>query len=312
MGWTYPPSAVRHVGASAPAQTYEGLLWVDTSSVMAPVMRVWLAGAWRTLSGGAAPDVGLVAELDQTAPMPTQTLAGQIGVPAGLLVGTLDQTAPMPTQTLAGTVPGGPSAGPTILTWEHTATPGNVSGTVTVDRPAGVTDGDLLLAVIVERNRRCQAPSGFTLEVENRTQDGGATTSSGRVAVYSRVASSEPSSYTFNLTNTTATVCYILRITPGADVVAAASRDQVSNSNVLPSMVAPAGGMLLYLGARRNIATTLAWPSSTTVLHQFSESSHTGGVGYEEDLPAGATGERSLVFGDPFNSVTGVAGVIIA
>jgi hypothetical protein len=117
MGWTFPPSAVRmadlggwHTGTTAPAP-HEGMVWLDTSSQMAPVLKVWLAGAWRTLSGGAAPDVGLLADLAQAAPMPIQSLAGYVeGSAPGLVYAMLTQTAPAPTQTASGQI-GTPSGG---------------------------------------------------------------------------------------------------------------------------------------------------------------------------------------------------------
>jgi hypothetical protein len=78
MGWTFPPSAVRmadlggwHTGTTAPTP-HEGAVWLDTSSQMAPTLKVWLAGAWRTLSGGQVPSGDVLVEVAQTLPALTQ------------------------------------------------------------------------------------------------------------------------------------------------------------------------------------------------------------------------------------------------
>lgn len=69
------------------------------------------------------------------------------------------------------------------------------SGTsMTLSVPAGVSNGDLLLMLVsVEGDETITTPTGWTQESTNTT--GGTTSGDARVSVFSRTASSEPSSY---------------------------------------------------------------------------------------------------------------------
>jgi hypothetical protein len=107
MGWTFPPSAVRmadlggwHTGTTAPAP-HEGMVWLDTSSQMAPVMKVWLAGSWRTLSGGQVPSGDVLVEVAQTLPRLTQAASLTVeGIVPAEVLADIVQTLPKLTQSM--------------------------------------------------------------------------------------------------------------------------------------------------------------------------------------------------------------------
>lgn len=69
----------------------------------------------------------------------------------------------------------------------------NYSSSITVSKPASTTNGDVMIAVV--GGTRSSAPSGWTL-IDSANSG---TSSLGNVYCYYKVASGEPSSYTFNL-----------------------------------------------------------------------------------------------------------------
>lgn len=70
---------------------------------------------------------------------------------------------------------------------------------VTVDRPAGVVDGDVLVFEVTCRADRTfsSEPAGLTLVGGEQVTSGGSAGSNARGRTYTRVASAEPTSYTF-------------------------------------------------------------------------------------------------------------------
>lgn len=131
-----------HVQSTEPAGT-EQAIWIDNSTLSAPVMRIYLNGQWRDLAG-AASEADVYGPVSQTLPAFTQAATGTVVTPTR---GTVTQTLPALTQAATGTVTGPPqqitgTAVQTLPALSQSAT-GTV-GTPTTD-PALLTEaGDTL------------------------------------------------------------------------------------------------------------------------------------------------------------------------
>ena len=177
---------------------------------------------------------------------------------------------------------------------QASATP--TSGTtVVVSKPAGTIDGDVLVAMVSIRasSPSITPPSGWTLVGSV------AGTSSGTVTgVWTRVASSEPASYTWTSSNTiTDAVGLILRYTPAAPTTAPGSVDATAQGSLVSPAVAPsvsATGNNDRLICLFSTGSTVGSTPSGMTQRAAIDNGLSGAWAYDELLTAiGATGTRT-------------------
>lgn len=116
------------------------------------------------------------------------------------------------------------------------------SNPLTVSKPAGVVDGDFMLAYVFNSNQShtVTPPSGWTLEfVDVSTANG--------IRIYSRVASGEPSSYswTWSISGNSAVSLIAYRGVTAIDVIGALTRVASGSSAAAASITATANGVLV-------------------------------------------------------------------
>lgn len=167
--------------------------------------------------------------------------------------------------------------------------------TITVSKPTGTVDGDVLIAMISVRassSSTITAPSGWTLV------GSAGTASSTRTAVYYRVAgTSEPTSYqwTSDLAITDA-VGLILRYTPSAPTTPPGSVDATGMGSLVSPAVAPsvtATGNNDRLIALFSSGTPGSVPTGMTQRAAI-DGGNSGAWAYDQLLTAiGATGTRT-------------------
>jgi hypothetical protein len=201
-----------------------------------------------------------------------------------------------------------PSALPEVLAWSRANHSSTSDDPLSLPRPDGVEDGDLLVLVTVDRNSRIQPPAGFTLEAESRALDGAALTSTPRVAILSKVASSEPVDYSLPLLTTTAAFAYLLRFGPEHSTSVPRATD--GGVELGPKFLERAG-LHLAAAVRRNVETSLVWsPSSNVPFDTFAQSSHSGGLAtrglFENEIH---TVQASFLNSSP--TFSAIAGVVV-
>ncbi len=122
---------------------------------------------------------------------------------------------------------------------------GNTS--VIVNRPTGTVDGDVLIATAAYAGGTLTPPAGWTLAISQVAT--GAT-----LAIYRRVASSEPASYTWGLSTTDALAVAIstyYNVNTSTPVAAGGSQANASGTAMTAPTITPAApsGLLLFAGA---------------------------------------------------------------
>ena len=179
---------------------------------------------------------------------------------------------------------------------------GNVGdGNRTFNKPAGVEEGDLLLAFCITRNSVPGVPSGWAKVQDWSVLSGSISTpfSSGNevYVIWSKTAGdSEPSSYTVFIddqgTNGEVIVCAAFRNV--GSLVGLSANHSVGQS---PSQSALAGDMLLcaHAAALDNLVTVAGAPGDMTMAQQdhvaFSQTA--GAVAYQAIEADGATGIKT-------------------
>jgi hypothetical protein len=182
---------------------------------------------------------------------------------------------------------------------------------VAVNRPTGLTAGDLLVAsAAVNGNRKdsLAGPSGFTLL--ERSEEAGTVTQ----GVWWKVATaSEPASYAFNWTGNDRAVAWVIRITnqyPGNPITTFAT---AGGQSATPNC--PAAGstldqsLVIRFGAFDDGAITAGVPGltgHTPILMTTADSRVSGGCGWEVQRRAGDCGSANftLTASEPFRTVT--------
>lgn len=151
-------------------------------------------------------------------------------------------------------------------------TPGSVTtnsvtsaGSISVNRPAGVEEGDRLVVSIHTRGAFTDAqPAGFDLVDRSRT---GSTTTSAATSVYSKVATDdEPASYTFGLESSRPASIVCLAVSDVGDIGDTAGSFGTDGSGVAPSPGDGLAGALLYVcwGGRSMLWNDPAVPAGMT------------------------------------------------
>jgi hypothetical protein len=171
-------------------------------------------------------------------------------------------------------------------------TDSNFSGANAIDVPPGTQDGDLLLLVVSQDNAPASnpfsTPSGWSV-FQSYIQD----TTIGMI-VFSRTASSEPSSYDLSVSNLNLSNAVMLRIS-GTDGTPIDVKTTNSNSSANPAVASSVtttvdNTLVLRIATWDQSKTLTLAPSGVTEQQYVDVSGHDLWVGYEEQNSAGSTG----------------------
>ena len=175
---------------------------------------------------------------------------------------------------------------------------GSGSNSLTINKPSGVSNGDLLLAHITfEKGSDAGSdaqitPSGWTLvRRNNRGTDIGQ-------AIFRRVvadAVTEPASYTWNFNNSPKVVGGILRYS-GVDtsnpIIASSGNTGDSSTLTAPSVASEANSMLLALFGLKKKDTSMSTPTGMTERYLFQNPNDVRIKAADQLGPADPTGNR--------------------
>ncbi len=177
-------------------------------------------------------------------------------------------------------------------------------GSIVVSKPSGTTEGDLMIMFgsVSGPNRTWTGDTGWTEVIDQNERP------SLRVA-YKLASSSEPSTYTFSLNQTTSSGASASILTyRNASYDTIGSITTGTNPLVLPSVTAASNfSFLIAFGARGSASITLGTPTGMTA--RVTENDATG-PSYkicDESINAGASGTRSMSTG----STTEVGGLML-
>jgi|GEM_PF-1299101 len=180
------------------------------------------------------------------------------------------------------------STGPLLPSVRGSATVAEIaSGTsVTVNKPALVSAGDLILAFAYASSWDSGAnswgiPTGFSL----------AAGVSGRSCFVKVATGSEPSTYAFTKNGGGATVMGVIMV-----VIAGGSAgpNGQSGNATGPSITLASPGLLLAFGAAFSASVTIATPSGMTPVLIDNNATAPSLALFSQVVPAGATGTRAL------------------
>lgn len=186
-----------------------------------------------------------------------------------------------------------------------TANQADSTATVTITKPTGVVDGDLLVAVInlhvfSGAPTVSAAPSGWTLLSPSPLIT---ATNICRSYVYWKVAASEGTSWSWTLSGSGffAWVCVAVQ-DPGGATPIADGQGQVdadgNTSATAPSVTTTAtDNLLMYIHARKTTTADLTAPSGFTVRAGARNGSTDAYVAAATKAPAGAVGATGTVSG---------------
>lgn len=203
------------------------------------VMSTWLAG----LSAGAAVSLRVSGVPTTWQPDPPSSGGGGTGGGGGGS-GTATYAAPTVASSSSAAVD---------------------AGNLTVTKPSGTADGDLLVAITYADpdGSIVTPPSGWS-------SVGTYTAAAGRGAVYTRTAASEPSSWTFTGNSASANIAAVLRVTGTSAQVSVtptwAASSSSSTSHAAPTVTPPHDGNVLITAVAGifGVATSFTPPSGQT------------------------------------------------
>lgn len=183
--------------------------------------------------------------------------------------------------TLATKLRAGGAKYPTFVAWANAGSTATVAS-LTIDKPAGVQQGDLLVCVIRGNDSTWTGDTGWTEVIDDRAL---------RVA-WKIAGASEPASYTFNQTPNKN--CY-----GGIFAFRGAAYDAVGTTATIGgngSLSAPGvtlssfGGDLLFVEGDNQASRTFTTPAGHTALAQTFFGTSSIQAFYKLDDPPGATG----------------------
>lgn len=173
---------------------------------------------------------------------------------------------------------------------------------LTISKPAGVVDGDFLLAYVFNSNQThtVTPPSGWTLEFSDVSTANG-------IRIYSKTASSEPSTYSWTWSSNARSAVSLIayRGVTAVDVIGALTRVASGSSAAADSITATADGVLVaafaneYTGGAPAVTSD---PNGMTL--RGSHLATFAAIRTYDLLPAasGATGVKTITWDNPSNS----------
>lgn len=155
---------------------------------------------------------------------------------------------------------------------------------LTVNVPTGVQNGDLLIAVLFANDTVADfAQTGFTWALEHSARPS--------LGVAYRVASNEPSSYTFTTTGSRRLGGQIIAFRGGAwDTIGAIATGNTYTANSITA--AASDSVLIGAFAADVISRTWGAPSGMTVVSEWEGGNRPVFATYRQDIEAGTTGTR--------------------
>lgn len=178
---------------------------------------------------------------------------------------------------------------------QTTANTGNA--TISIERPSGVSTGDLLVFVLYvgANGTVTSAPSGWSAAINS-----GATI--GAMAVYTKVAtSSEPTSYSFTHSSSNSKTGSILAYRNANAINATGTPNYTSSSlTATATSISPtkAGTLIAAFGYENN-RTVATPPSGMTARATFSSNGPAFYVYDQGSVGSGSTGNKVAVFSGP-------------
>lgn len=170
---------------------------------------------------------------------------------------------------------------------------GNASntGTIVVNKPAGVQDGDLLVALAWSSSTTPVSASGWDVVATF-------TTSTPTLYVLKRRVDSDGASYTFSGSSSCAVTIIATRGGGGVVTVPASITGASSATSTAASINAPSAGILISsFGISNASATVSTPPGGMTLAHYESTAGAVSSSTYYLDpSPAGATGTKSVTW----------------
>lgn len=172
----------------------------------------------------------------------------------------------------------------------------NVSGstTIVVNKPAGVQDGDLMIAVMVTPSFPTTAgPAGWSKVLTQGTNPG--------MDAFTKTAASEPSDYTFTLSAAANPAIQILAFRNAAfDVVGSLDTITGTGDITIPAITSDGGLVIAAVGGwSASSGSTTSTPSGMTLIHTETKagSPYTKLATFLQKVSAGSTGTRISTIG---------------
>ena len=186
---------------------------------------------------------------------------------------------------------------------------------ITITKPTGTADGDLLVAILsfgADTGGDFSPPAGWTVDpnIDNTFWTSETSGTRNKMAVYTKVASSEGADYTFTYGVTSRGAGQILRFSGAGSITTEAPTGNTSASNTAPSITAPVdGSLILALFSSTNTSRSDSTaPASWTEISNTKPASDTscGWIWtYQRTYAAGATGDATQVYtASNFNQAT--------
>lgn len=258
--------------------------------------RDWGA-AIRHFYWGTPPSQSITPDALGPATLADPTVApGAVAITPAALGGA---TVPAPVVSVAG---GGAA---TVRSASSAASTASVTS-LDCDKPAGVVDGDVLYAIVhlTASSGSIDTPSGWTQI--GSTLTAGSSTSS-RAALFRRVAASEPSTYTFSVTNAGRISAAIVAVqdadttTPELDSDGAV--DTTSGTSIVAPSIDPASDALLlafFAGRISTNGTAVTYTPDGAMVEEADVSTAVAAtsnscvsIDSQEGVTAGSTGTRT-------------------
>lgn len=170
------------------------------------------------------------------------------------------------------------------------------SGTanLTVSKPSGVVSGDLLVAIMwtarTGASRSWTQPGGWT-----EAYDSGSSSNMNMAVAYKVAGGSEPSSYTFTLSNTDRNMQGIILRVPKAAWQAGgpAAAFVLSGGDVSAPSITAARGLLIAVFTGEQANTTYSTPSGMSPFTADSDGSGFSHAVFTQEVNNGTTGTRT-------------------
>lgn len=182
---------------------------------------------------------------------------------------------------------------PKFLGYTAAVVPG-ASTTIVVNRPSGVQDGDLMIAVMVTPGfRTTTGPAGWSKVLTQET--------STVMDAFTKTASSEPADYTFTLSAAANPAIQILAFRNAAfDVVGSLGTITGTGDITIPAITSDGGLVVAAVGGiSSSSGSTTSTPSGMTLIHIETQdgSTYTKMATFLQKVSSGSTGTRTSTIG---------------
>lgn len=156
---------------------------------------------------------------------------------------------------IPGVVAGYPydAAPPASVTFQSASAQYALGTSINIGKPSTVNDGDLLVFCVFNANqlRTVTPPSGLSLLFSD-------TSGANGVRIYTKVASSEPSNYTFTLNSTDRIGICICAYANASTISTIGNLDRaITTTQPCPSITPSASGALLAISGHENAGTPI-------------------------------------------------------